>query len=193
MKNRIGAHNLKKKSMRCCLVILFSDLDFRISKNEVKKAISSLKSGKATGLDKISSEMVNASLHALLSVYEKLFNAILRNGIYPTSWHDSYICPIYKSGSRSDPSNYRGIAMNNILGKVFSIILNNRLEKFITSNNLIDDTQIDFKKNCRTADHMFILRTLIDKYVKKLKSPLYVCFVDMKKSLQQCLATGVDV
>ena len=29
---------------------------------------------------------------------------------------------------------------------------------------------------------MFILRTLIDKYVKKLKSPLYVCFVDIKKA-----------
>ena len=95
----------------------FSDRDFRITKDEIKKAISSLKSGKATGLGKISSEMVKASLHALLSVYEKLFNAILRSGIYPTSWYDSFICPIYKSGSRSDPSNYRGIAINNILGK----------------------------------------------------------------------------
>ena len=69
--------------------------------------------------------------------------------IYPTSWHDSYICmPIYESGSRSDPTNYRGIAINNILhvGNVFSINLNNRLEKFITSNSLIDDTQIGFKR-----------------------------------------------
>ena len=147
----------------------FSDLDFRISNDEIKKAISSLKCGKATGLDKISSEMIKASVNVLLYVYEKLFNAILRSGIYPTSWHDNYICPIYKSGSQSDPSNYRGIAITNILGKVFSIILNNRLEKIITSNNLIDDTQIGFKKNCRTSGHMFIEQTLIDKYVKKLK------------------------
>ena len=182
MKNRIGAHNLMKKSMTFCLVMLFSNLDFRVTKDAIKKAINSLKSGKATGLDKISSEMLKASLHALLSVYEKLFKTILRSGIYTTSWHDSYMCPIYKSGSRSDPSNYRGIAINNILGKVFSIILNNRLEKYITSINLIDDTQIGFKKNCRTTDHMLILRTLIDKCVKKLKSPLYVCFVDFKKA-----------
>ena len=57
---------------------------------------------------------------------------------------------------------------------MFSIILNSRLEKFITSNNLIDDTQIGFKKNCRTSDHMFILQTLIDKYVKKLKYHLFM-------------------
>ena len=182
MKKQDRSSQLEEKINEMLSRNTFSDLDFRITKDEIKKAISSLKSGKATGLDKISSEMVKASLHALLSVYEKLFNAILRSGIYPTSWHDSYICPIYKSGSRCDSSNYRGIAIKNILGKVFSIILNNRLEKFITSNNLIDDTQIGFKKNCRTTDHMFILRTLIDKYVKKLKSPLYVCFVDFKKA-----------
>ena len=52
--------------------------------------------------------------------------------------------------------------VNYILYHILHI--NNRLEKFITSNNLIDDTQIGFKTNCRTTDHMFILRTLIDKY-----------------------------
>ena len=31
-------------------------------------------------------------------------------------------------------------------------------------------------------DHMFIMTTLIDKYVKKLKSPLNVCFVDFRKA-----------
>ena len=76
----------------------FSDLDFRITKDEIKKAISSLKSGKAMELDKISRTMIKASVNVLLSVDEKFFNAILRSVIYPTFWHGSYICPIYKSG-----------------------------------------------------------------------------------------------
>ena len=80
--------------MRYCLVIIFSDLDFRITKFEIKKAVNSLKSGKATGLDKIGSEIIKSSVNVLhvLSVYKKLFNATLRSGIYPTSWHDSHIC-----------------------------------------------------------------------------------------------------
>ena len=52
-------------------------------------------------------------------------------------------------------------------GKVFSMILSNRLESFAEENKLIDDTQIGFKKGSRTVDHMFILTTLIDKYVKQ--------------------------
>ena len=62
------------------------------------------------------------------------------------------------------------------------MVLINRLESFAKDNQLIDNTQIGFKKGSRTVDHKFILTTLIDKYVKKLKSPLYVCFVDFKKA-----------
>ena len=49
----------------------FSDLDYRITKDEIKQAIRSLKSGKAIGLDRISSEMVKSSVTILISVYEK--------------------------------------------------------------------------------------------------------------------------
>ena len=67
----------------------FSDLDIRITEDEIKKAISSLKSGNATELDKISRTMIKASVNVLLSVNEKLLNAISRSGIYPTFWHGS--------------------------------------------------------------------------------------------------------
>ena len=60
------------------------------------------------------------------------------------------------------------------------MVLTNRLESFAKDNQLIDNTQIGIKKGNRTVDHMFILTTPIDKYIKKLKSPLYVCFADFK-------------
>lgn len=36
-------------------------------------------------------------------------------------------------------------------------------------------------KKCRTADHMFVLKTIIDKYLHK-KDKIYACFVDFKKA-----------
>ena len=65
----------------------FSDLDYRITKDEIKQAIHSLKCGKAIGLDRISSEMVKSSVTILIYVYDKLFNFVLRSSIYPKSWH----------------------------------------------------------------------------------------------------------
>ena len=63
------------------------------------------------------------------------------------------------------------------------MILTNRLKSFTKDNQLIDNTPVGFKKGSRTVDHMLILMTLIDKYVKKLKLPLNVCFMDFKKAL----------
>ena len=126
--------------------------------------------------------MVKASLPSLFNVYEKLFNDIFRNGLYPKCWRDSYIVQLFKSDTRSDPSNYRGISINSVLGKVFSIILKHRLDILMKVNGIIEDTQIGFKRYCRTADHMLILESPIDKYVEKLKKILFVCFVDFKKA-----------
>lgn len=47
---------------------------------------------------------------------------------------------------------------------------------------LIRDEQIGFRKGRRTTDHMFILNTLIQKYVKNGSKRLYACFVDFKRA-----------
>jgi len=38
------------------------------------------------------------------------------------------------------------------------------------------------EKNYRTVDHVFILKSIINKYLFKCKKKLYVCFVDFKKA-----------
>ena len=62
------------------------------------------------------------------------------------------------------------------------MILTNMLDSFAKDTKLIGNTPIGFKESCRTVEHKFLLIALIDKYVKKHKSPLYVCFVDFKKA-----------
>ena len=120
----------------------FTNLDYRITKDEIKTCISKLKSGKAVGMDRISAEMIKTSVDQILPVYEKLFNSIFRKGIYPHNGKQSFLVPLFKSGSRKDPSNYRGIAINSTLGKVFSMVLTNRLGSFAKDNRLIDNTKI---------------------------------------------------
>jgi exonuclease III len=149
---------------------------------EVQKAIKALKNGKACGLDGISNEMIKYSQHVLTQPLTKIFNDVLSTGIYPSQWAQGYISPIYKSGNPHDPSNYRGITITSCIAKVFNSVLNNRLEDYLTVNNIIHESQIAFKKNSRTSDHMFVLRTLIDKMVKNDRKKLYTCFVDFQKA-----------
>ena len=79
------------------------------------------------------------------------------------------------------PENYRGIAINSSIGKLFNSILNNRFDKFLSENNVIKSCQIGFSKKSWTSDHVFVLKTLKDKHINKKVDRLFACFIDTVK------------
>ena len=118
------------------------------------------------------------------------FNVILDSGKFPSKWKEGIVIPIHKNGSQVDPNNYRGITLSSCLGKLFCHVLNNRINSELESKSFLKLEQAGFRKNHRTSDHIFILRTIIDKYVLKSKngSKLFACFIDLKKGIRYSLA-----
>ena len=128
--------------------------------------------------------------------------------MYP--WNATVITPLHKKSEIYHPDNYRAIAVRSNLGKLFSSIMLERLIQFrkytcpdivcdhfsrpcilrekrarVGYNHISPDTenQFGFCQKARTADHLFSLRTCIEKYVKRDKRYLYSGFVDLKKHL----------
>ena len=124
-------------------------------------------------------------------IYEKLFNLIFNSGFFPSTWCKGIISPIFKSGDKMDPGNYRGICVSSCLAKFFCIILNQRLTDFVLEKKILHPSQIGFLSNNRTSDHIFTLRTLIDKYVHKHNSKLYTCFIDFRKAYDSIWHEGL--
>jgi potassium voltage-gated channel Eag-related subfamily H protein 8 len=120
-----------------------------------------------------------------------MFTWHLSSGIYPMECPvQGLIFPIYKTGDLLNPSNYRGIAITSCLSKVFNSILNARLEKYILKNEIIRNEQIGFKAGCRTSDHIFKLKTIIDKYLNKSKK-VYACFIDLRKAFDSVIHSAL--
>ena len=70
----------------------------------------------------------------MLSVFITLFNLVLESGFIPKSWTCGFIKPIYKNKfSGADANNYRGITILSCLGKLFTSVLNNRLNEYLDS------------------------------------------------------------
>ena len=118
-------------------------------------------------MDNIMNEMLKSSNMETLELLYALFNRILTEGIYPTNWNFTLTQLIYKEGERNEPSNYRGISLSSNLSKLFNSILGTRINNYLEENNKIRLEQRGFRKDHRTADHIFILQTLIHKYTKK--------------------------
>ena len=74
-------------------------LDFLFTPKEVQVGISSLKSGKCSGLDLIPNEFIKVSADIFLPILVKLFNKVLQTGRVPELWNLSLITTLYKSGN----------------------------------------------------------------------------------------------
>ena len=155
--------------------------------------MAKLKNNKASGFDNVSNEMLKCGTTTLLPCLHKLFNLVFSAGVYPSSWATGYKTPIFKTGDCRQPGNYRGITINSNVGKPFTMVLNARLDKYLEENSIIDISQIDFKKHACTSDHMFVLKSLIDKYINRSAGRLYTCFVDFRKAFDTVIHPEIKV
>jgi len=159
------------------------DLNSEITDSEILFSINHLSNNKAcSAYDNILNEYLKYSKNIMLPILRKLFNVILESTFIPETWCKGVIFPIYKKkGDVNNPDNYRGITILSCFGKLFTSILNNRLNTFLESSGLLCEEQAGFRKNYGTVDHIFTLKMLIDFYLSKNKK-LYCAFVDYKKA-----------
>jgi len=167
-----------------------SELDSAITPEELDTAVLKLKNNKSSGNDRILNEMLKSGKMLLKEPILHLFNTCLQNGHFPQEWSVSHIVPIHKSGDTSLPDNYRGISIISCLGKLFSSILNSRLVKYAEHNNLFQPHQAGFRQNFRTTDNLFVLSTLVSKYLNKNRQ-LYACFIDFSKAFDSVWRNGL--
>ena len=151
-----------------------------ITYEELSKAIKALKNNKSPGLDNIVNKQLKSTFNIMHPLLIKLFNVILDKGIVPETWTVGNIKPIFKNkGNPKDPENYRPITLLSNFGKLFTSIINNRLNNFAE----ICEAQSGFRKNFTTADNIFIFKCLID-IVQSQRKKLYCCFIDFKQAFE---------
>ena len=86
---------------------------------------------------------------------------MLLTATIPKIWLETTIVPIFKSGSTSDPANYRFISFLSAPAKIFASILLTRLNKF--AKTFLRSEQIGFRKGFSTSHSILTLLTLTQK------------------------------
>ena len=93
----------------------------------------------------------------LINSIRNIFNKCIPTNYYPTKWKITIISMILKSNTNlNDPNNWRASSIDSCLGKIFERIINNRLYKFVESNNIIifAQSQSGFRKHRSTKDNI---------------------------------------
>ena len=155
-----------------------SELDIPFTEVNIKTAIKSLKNNKASSFDSVLNEMLKCAAPIISKPLLGFFNTILESNIYPSPWKNDVLGPLHKSGPLDDPNNFRGICVSSCIGKLFNTLLRQKLETFCDKNSLINKYQGSGKKQSRTADHLMVLRFIVDHFVKGASKKVYACFYD---------------
>ena len=157
----------------------FLDSDFTIT--ELEKAIKKLKNEKSPGFDNILNEFLKINTSLFKNTLLSIFNTLFSKGYFPKVWSVGVIIPIFKKGNINQAENYRGITLLSCVGKLFTSMINQRLNEWAETNDKFDKDQYGFRNNKSTVDAIFILQNVIDMFVKRNKA-LFVSFIDLKKA-----------
>ena len=96
-------------------------------------------------MDNISTEYIKLAGPGLASHICTIINQSIREGVYPSQWKISKIIPLFKHGNRSDPNNYRPIAILSCVSKILEKHVHNALYKYLQNNKLLSSSQSGFR------------------------------------------------
>lgn len=149
--------------------------------HEIGSIIKTLKTESATGVDNIPNIFLRKASPALTIVLAHLCNVCLRQGVFPALLKKAIIHPIYKSGEKTDISNYRPISILTAISKILEKIINNRLLGFLNKYELLSPCQFGFRAERSTEDAVLTLTNYVVKKLDKRKKCLTI-FIDLKKA-----------
>ncbi|BHF66697.1 hypothetical protein SprV_0200971900 [Sparganum proliferum] len=136
------------------------DLDLLPSLQETVRAVQQIFSGKAPGSNAIPAEVSKHDGPQLMDHLTASFQKMWRKGEVPQDFKDATIVHLYKrKGNHQLCDNHRDISMLNIAGKIFALILLNRLNNHL-EQGLILESQCGLRRHRGTTDMIFAARQL---------------------------------
>ena len=168
--------------LNCLLLIEQMSGDCIFGCSIVKEAVSHLKAHKRDGdLGLSSDHIINAS-DLFFTHLSLLFSTIVIHGKVPDSFLLSTVVPIPKGNNvnKSDSSNFRGIALSSVYGKVFDNIVLTRYSRTLASSEL----QFGFKAKSSTNLCSMIMKESISYYINN-NSSVFCTFLDASKAFDR--------
>ena len=151
-----------------------------VEREEVVKALRKMKCGKAAGLDGIAVEFIKKGGDCVVDWLVRIFNVCMGRGEVPEDWRNACIVPLYKGkGDKGECSNYRGISLLSIPGKLYGRVLIERVKA--CTEHQIGEEQCGFRSGRGCVDQVFALKNVCEKYLDKQRD-LYVAFMDLEKA-----------
>ena len=138
-----------------------------VTSDEVFRCVRGLKNSKTKDIYDISNNLVKDVIPFILHPLTICFNNCLATGKFPTALKISRVTPIYKKGSKEDPSNYRPISIIPVFATIFEKLMKKQLADFFERNNILYSNQFGFRSERNTTDAVVCLINYVLESLEK--------------------------
>ena len=148
---------------------------------EIIEIALNLPSKSSTGPDNISNKLLKEIISYIVVPLTHIFNLSLQTGVVPDMYKLAKVVPLFKSGDKQDPNNYRPISLLPSLSKILERIVYNRLIGFLLKHDVIYYKQFGFLKGRSTEQAM---TEIILKIIEAIENKNYSLgvFLDLSKA-----------
>jgi hypothetical protein len=161
------------------------------SPNELMQYIKQLSNRKSPGHDLVTNIVLKNLTNKAVAYIASLLNACLRNGYFPDTWKHAHVLLFLKPRKNgNDPSSYRPISLLPTLSKLFEKVIQKRLNKFLTENNVIPTFQFGFRPNHATSHQLLRVTEKIERGFEN-KMHTTAIFLDIAQAFDRVWSTGL--
>ena len=161
--------------------VSFSFSSSPVSQAEIVTAASQLLPKKSEDFNGLSMFFIKKLMHVLSLPLLHLIAKSLDTGVIPNQLKIAKVVPIFKSGDRTSPDNYRLISLLPNFSKILEKVVSNRLTGFLDDHNLISEHQFGFRKGHSTIHPLMLFMNTLSASLNNNQISIAI-FCDLRKA-----------
>ena len=151
----IGTEIASSHQTNCCSTISITYLSNTLpssifleptSVSEIFNLIHTLNFKKSARDDEISTYILRISTETILPLLCNIFTYVYEFGVFPLCFKTAKVSPIFKTGNKTEKTNYRPISLFSCTSKVLEKTIKKQLPKFFEKQKVICENNSDFEK-----------------------------------------------
>jgi hypothetical protein len=152
-----------------------------VTDSEILDAISMLLPKKSEDFNGISMFFIKKFKNLIVAPLRHIFNCSFISALVPQQFKIAKVIPLFKSGDRSLPDNYRPISLLSCFSKIFEKVVCTRLTNFLEINNILTPDQYGFRKSHSAVHPMVHMMNFVSRALNKKETTIAI-FCDLRKA-----------
>ena len=159
--------------------------EIKITKSEIYKILEDLDGDKAMGPDEVSARLLKVCREELIEPIYDIIRCSLETGEVPVEWKRAEVIPIYKSGRREEPLNYRPVSLTSVVCKICERVIKKRWINFLEDHKLLSEQQFGFRKGRSCVTNLLSFYSRVVDKIQEREGWMDCIYLDLKKAFDK--------